>query len=228
MDAIRSKQIYEALYADRNANAMVFDLEKKRTATIQEQSSIPNSQIDADLLKRVGRNIQSELVLLQSKYANLEAMIRPGSRLDSPDFRAGVNGIGEVESPLLLYNRIVKPYSAAGLGNQTIQQILVRSRELLKPISRIVAGLQSALKGLVNGIGRSGSTELSNPTLTYYFVRCAEAIVIYLIMNEQLLTGKLEVITDDLIKPRLWDTINKNAKWQAITSKKNVEKLFRD
>ena len=34
MDAIRSKQIYEALNYEQIANAMVFDLEKKRTATI--------------------------------------------------------------------------------------------------------------------------------------------------------------------------------------------------
>ena len=134
MDAIRSKQIYEALNYDQIANAMVFNLEKKRTATIEEESSIPNSQIDAEILKQTNRNVQALLVALQSKHANLSSMVRPGSSVDSEDFKNGANGIGEVESPLQVYNRIVKPYSAAGFANKTIQQILVQSRNLLNPV----------------------------------------------------------------------------------------------
>ena len=87
MDAIRSKQIYEALNYDQIANAMVFNLEKKRTATIEEESSIPNSQIDAEILKQTNRNVQALLVALQSKHANLSSMVRPGSSVDSEDFK---------------------------------------------------------------------------------------------------------------------------------------------
>ena len=228
MDTIRSKQIYEALYSDRNANAMVFDLEKKRTAMFEEKSQIPGSQVDAEVLKLVRTSVQALLVMLDSKYANLSMMIRPGSALASQEFRAGVNGIGEIEAPLQLYNRIVKPFLSARLSNQTVQQVLVQSRDLLKPISRIVAGIQRALVGLVSGINQNGSTQASNPTLTFYFVRCVEALAIYVLMDEQLMSGKLAVITNDLIKPRIWDIINKNPKWQTIAGKKNVEKLFRD
>ena len=86
MGAIRSKQIYEALNYDQIANSMVFNLEKKRTATIEEESSIPNSQIDAEILKQTNRNVQALLVALQSKHANLSSMVRPGSSVDSEDF----------------------------------------------------------------------------------------------------------------------------------------------
>ena len=98
MDPIRSKQLGEALNYDKIANAMVFNLEKKRTSTIEERSSIPNSQIDAEILKQTNRNVQALLVALQSKHANLSSMVRPGSSVDSADFKNGANGIGEVES----------------------------------------------------------------------------------------------------------------------------------
>ena len=68
----------------------------------------------------------------------------------------------------------------------------------------------------------------SDPTLVFYFVRCVEALAVYIIMDEQLLSGNLAVITDDIIKPRIWDTINKNSKWKEIAGRKNVDRLFRD
>ena len=43
MDAIRSKQISEALNYDRNLNAMVFNLEKKRVGAFPDRNVIPGS-----------------------------------------------------------------------------------------------------------------------------------------------------------------------------------------
>lgn len=51
MDPIRSKQIDEALNYDRNMNAMVLNIEQKRTAILPEQSPVPFSQIDAELTR---------------------------------------------------------------------------------------------------------------------------------------------------------------------------------
>jgi hypothetical protein len=41
MDTIRSKQISEALNYDKNANAMVFKLEKKNVATFPDEQVLP-------------------------------------------------------------------------------------------------------------------------------------------------------------------------------------------
>ena len=46
MDSIRLGQIHEALNYDKNINAMVFNLEKKRTATFPDPEVLPYSQID--------------------------------------------------------------------------------------------------------------------------------------------------------------------------------------
>ena len=73
---------------------------------------------------------------------------------------------------------------------------------MLNPVSRIVAGLKTAIKGLVKGIGNNRNTGSSDPTLVFYFVRCVEALAVYIIMDEQLLSGNLAVITDDIIKTK--------------------------
>jgi len=64
MDAIRSQQISEALTYDRNANAMVFNLEKKRVGAFPDRSVIPGSQLDTQLLTSVGQQIKFLIVSL--------------------------------------------------------------------------------------------------------------------------------------------------------------------
>ena len=45
MDSIRLGQINEVLNYDKNVNAMVFNLERKRTATSPDEEVLPYSQI---------------------------------------------------------------------------------------------------------------------------------------------------------------------------------------
>ena len=45
MDSIRLSQVNEVLNYDKNINAMVFNLEKKRTAMFPDDEVIPYSQI---------------------------------------------------------------------------------------------------------------------------------------------------------------------------------------
>ena len=67
MDSIRSKQIDEVLNYDKNANAMVFNLEKKRTAMYPDPPKIPESQIDAQVMTSINNVVQSMRVLLDRK-----------------------------------------------------------------------------------------------------------------------------------------------------------------
>ena len=89
MDAIRLRQISEALDYDKNINAMVFNIEKKRTAANPDASVIPYSQISAEVMTAIKEGVNGLRVLLESKYANLALMIRPGSRIDSQGSRKG-------------------------------------------------------------------------------------------------------------------------------------------
>ena len=49
MDAIRLRQINEALGYDRSMNAMVFNIEKKRVARYPDEEVIPESQITEEM-----------------------------------------------------------------------------------------------------------------------------------------------------------------------------------
>ena len=229
MDTIRSKQISEALNYDRNANAMVFNLEKKNVATFPDEQVLPYSQIDAETLTQISEGIKALTVLLDKKYANLSLMIRPGSTTDSQEFAMGASEIGQIELVIQIYNQIVFPYSSPNLTQQTRQQILMRTHDMMKPIARIVTGLKKAINGLVSDLrSGSGSSGSIGPTITFYFVRCVEALGLYVIIYEQLKSGKIQPITDNDLTPRIWDLINKQKSWRSIADGKNVDKLFRD
>jgi len=100
--------------------------------------------------------------------------------------------------------------------------------DLLKVISRIIYGLQQSIKGLVNAINRGTSTNASYPTLIFSFVRCVEALAFYTILMEQIISKRIASVDDDVLKPRIWDLINKHSKWKEIAGRKNVDKLFRN
>lgn len=142
MDAIRSKQISEALNYDKNANAMVFNLEKKRTAAFPDRNVIPGSQADTQLLGDVGEQIKFLSVALDKKYASLAQLIRPGRNFYSQEYAAGATDVGEIELILQGYNKLVSPFTNTGLTPYLRQQIVVRIHDLLKPVARMITGLK--------------------------------------------------------------------------------------
>ena len=50
MDSLRLSQVHEALNYDKNINAMVFNLEKKRTAMYPDPEVLPYSQIGEETM----------------------------------------------------------------------------------------------------------------------------------------------------------------------------------
>jgi hypothetical protein len=55
-----------------------------------------------------------------------------------------------------------------------------------------------------------------------------EAIASHTIIYEQINSIHIKLITSDVLKPRLWDLINKRSSWQRIDGQKNVEELSRN
>ena len=84
MDAIRLRQIDEALGYDKKINTMVFGLEKKRVARYPDKR--PESQYDADAETTTKDNIHALPVLLGNRYANISIMQRPGIDVLSDKF----------------------------------------------------------------------------------------------------------------------------------------------
>ena len=83
---------------------------------------------------------------------------------------------------------------------QSIQQIQ-------KPIGGIIAGLRKVLEELSKLYHDNGDSRFG-PTATFNFVRCVEALALYVIIYEQISSFKVELITCDVLKPRIWDLIN--------------------
>jgi len=228
MDSIRSKQIDEVLNYDKNANAMVFNLEKKRTAMYPDPPKIPESQIDAQVMTTINNAVQSMRVLLDRKNASVSMMIHPGGDYNSQAFRQSVSEIGQVENVIQLFNQIITPFKSPSISDKTRRQTMIKLQEIIKPITQIMTGLYKAITGLVSEIERGLSTPSFSPTLVLCFVRSVEALGVYVAMSDQIRNGQFMIIGDNEVSPRIWDLINKHKSWKAIAGRKNVEKLFRD
>ena len=76
MDSIKLSQINEALNYDKNINAMVFNLEKKRTAMFPDAEVIPYSQIGEETMTSTKEGANSLKVLLDAKIATVAQLNR--------------------------------------------------------------------------------------------------------------------------------------------------------
>jgi len=140
MDAIRLRQINEALGYDRNMNAMVFNLEKKRVARYPDEEVIPESQITEEMEDTAKEQVNAVRVLLDNKQANVAVLIRPGVQIDSNPFSYAAREIIQVEAVVQSYNVAVAPYTSS--KNQMFKQSLLNKlHQLLNPIGFIRGGL---------------------------------------------------------------------------------------
>ena len=92
----------------------------------------------------------------------------------------------------------------------------------------MIAGLRKNIAGLVAELRGGQNTNDLHTTYTLYFVRSVEALAFYIIINDQIRTSELTPINNNTYKPRLWDLINQQKAWKAITDRDNVDKMFRD
>ena len=76
MDATRLRQINEALGYDRNINARVFKIDKKKVTRYPDEPL--DSQIDADMETATKEDVNALRANLDNKYAILSVMLRPG------------------------------------------------------------------------------------------------------------------------------------------------------
>ena len=170
MDAIRLRQINEALGYDRNMNAMVFNLEKKRVARYPDEEVIPESQITEEMEDTAKEQVNAVRVLLDNKQANVAVLIRPGIQIDSNPFSYAAREIIQVEAAVQSY-AAVAPYASS--KNQMFKQsILNKLLELLSPIGSIRGGLLKLVISITRKM--SAPDNPLRPTLNFYFVRLIE------------------------------------------------------
>ena len=129
---------------------------------------------------------------------------------------------------LRTYNKLVAPFTSKGLTLYLRQQIVVRTHDLLNPLAKMIAGLRKNIASLVAELRGGQNTNDLHTTYTLYFVRSVEALAFYIIINDQIRTSELTPINNNTYKPRLWDLINQQKAWKAITDRDNVDKMFRD
>ena len=72
MDSIRLSQVNEALNYDKNINAMVFNLEKKRTAMFPDAEVLPYSQIGEETMTTTKEGANSLKVTGSASGASLQ------------------------------------------------------------------------------------------------------------------------------------------------------------
>ena len=99
MDAIRLRQIDEALGYDKHMNAMVFNMEKKRVAQkIREMPEDDYALIDAQKMMDANDAVNATQSMLDGKLGQLSILTHHGVRIDSQQFVSAAKDVWEVES----------------------------------------------------------------------------------------------------------------------------------
>ena len=154
MDAIRLRQISEALGYKRNIVAMVFDIEQKRVARYPDEPL--DSQIDADIETTTKEDVNALRITLHNKYAKLSIMLSTGRNLQFAEFVKSSTGLYQVDKVVQGYNNIVSPF--ASNKNQMFRQTTLNMlHELLKQVGAIRQGLIKLISQLVHWINRVGA-----------------------------------------------------------------------
>ena len=174
MDPIRLQQINEALNQDRNANAMVFNLEKKQLYSVLDAPQLPESQVETELLSMNNNNIKQMMTALNATHSMISSLLT--SSLDSEEFVRSIARSSDIQPLIQLYSNIAIPFASPSATGQVRRQTLEGARSMIKPTSDIVYGLRRAIKGLVSAIGRGDTTPDLYPTLVFSFVRCVETL----------------------------------------------------
>lgn len=162
MDAIRLRQIDEALGYDKAMNRMVWSLEKQQIAQNPDPTTTPFSQIDAQVVRLMEAAAKQVRLMLDEKFASLSLMVQPGSSVSSPAFQAGGQGISQIEGIIDAYNVIAVAYEEPSLQPLTKQHILARVRGVVPPTSRLVAGLKRSIAALASHTRATGGTDASS------------------------------------------------------------------
>ena len=99
MDAIRLRQIDEALGYDKHMNAMVFNMEKKRVAQkIREMPEDDYALIDAQKMMDANDAVNATQSMLDGKLGQLSILTHHGVRIDSQQFVSAAKDVWDVES----------------------------------------------------------------------------------------------------------------------------------
>ncbi len=109
-------------------------------------------------------------------------MIRPGSRIEPQGFAHGASDVGQVEMVGQIYKQIISLYSIGNLTQQTKGLIMQSIQQIHKPVGSMIAGLRKILEEMSKVYLGTGDSRFG-PTATFHFVRCVEALALYLICS---------------------------------------------
>ena len=196
MDSIRLSQINEALNYDKNINAMVFNLEKKRTAQFPDPEVLPYSQLGEETMTSTKDGSNSLKVLLEAKIA---IVVQFTNVLD----KASAVNIGQVQPLIQAYNQVVAPYASTQITQQTKEAILTEVRYLLGRLGDLKKALQQAIR-----------ISIRSRMFNYAAKYCVVALAVAEIMDKQIKTAKLFPINDDDIQREIDSLLNENANWR--------------
>ena len=152
-------------------------------------------------------------------------MTRPGVKIDSNQFAYAARDISQVEAVVQSYKVAVAPYTSS--KNQMFKQCLPRKlQELLGPVGLIRNGLMNLITSIVRKMARNDKP--LRPTLSFYFVRCVEALAVYGLMYEYIKSGKLIQITSEDAQARISELLQGKPNWRSVANHDDVNSLFRE
>ena len=110
MDAIRLKQIDEALGYDKHINTIIFDMEKKQVAQkILEMPRDDYAMIYAQWMMDVNDAANALQLVLDGKLGNVSVMAHHGMSVDGTQFGHAAKYVWEVEAAVAKTTRSPRP-----------------------------------------------------------------------------------------------------------------------
>ncbi len=88
----------------------------------------------------------------------------------------------------------------ATLRNKRKGLIMQSIEQIHKPVGGMIAGLRKVLEELSKVYHDTGDSGFGH-TATCYFVRCVEALALYVIIYEQISSSNMKLISSDVLKP---------------------------
>jgi hypothetical protein len=202
LDNIRLSQIREAMNYEQNIQRQAFDIIKRGVAVMEPEApeNPPYNQVKNDDVQSVQELVEGMLQMLEKKRNEIDSIIRGRSP------QANAENISLVQDVINGYNRIVTALVNPSVTYQTKTALEAQVMKMERNIENTMNMCEKVLNGLL--------VEPRNvPAITFYFIKILKAYNIYNLIDTQIKSNKLRIITQRDIDENLNKVIRDNGTW---------------
>ena len=211
MDALRMSQIREALDDDKKMYGQAFDIVKRYVATTKDDPAVAYVQLNQDDIKSAGELIGTFQELLEKKLAEITTIIRTNSG-EAPE---SDSEIGLVEDVINAYNKIISIAINPGNTQQTKQALMTEAMKSQATVAR----MEALLVHVLDRMAATNDETILKPGFGVFL----KAYNVYNLINTQLATQRLVIITSGDLSHNIESIFARKPVWRTVMSRYNLK-----